>query len=565
MIYIFLTTLTLELPYICLLTKQEHMIRTWKRVALLGICILPLWGNAQSKGTNPPNWYNLDYEADGVRGISTEKAYELLINRESTPVVVGVLDGGIDYKHEDLKDVMWTNPKEVAGNGEDDDNNGYIDDVHGWNFMGNAEGENVHYDNLEVTRLIRLYEPKYISVLPSTPLREDERREFVAYQRMISDYTSKLDQANFGNLNYGRLKEEIDAIANSIGKDIKDMTKADIDAFKPKTDRQKLAIRMTKRELNDDKSFEDFYKELEEGVNYYRAQVDYHLNKSYDSRHIVGDNYEDAAERFYGNADIKGPDADHGTHVAGIIGAKRHNGIGVDGIADNVQIMGVRIVPDGDERDKDVANGIRYAVDNGAKVINMSFGKGYVYNKKTVDEAVKYAEEKDVLLVHAAGNDAKDIDMVKNYPMKYYTDSLDAVTGEASNWITVGATSSGLDGNLLAEFSNFGYRSVDVFAPGVKINSTMPESTYKEQNGTSMAAPVVSGLAVLLRSYYPELTAKEVKDIILKSVTKVDEKVRISIDGSTKKVYLDEISVSGGIVNAKAAIEEADRYVREKK
>src|SRR5690606_9926111 len=232
-----------------------------------------------------------------------------------------------------------------------------------------AEGENVHYDNLEVTRLIRLYEPKYISVLPSTPLREDERREFVAYQRMISDYTSKLDQANFGNLNYGRLKEEIDAIANSIGKDIKDMTKADIDAFKPKTDRQKLAIRMTKRELNDDKSFEDFYKELEEGVNYYRAQVDYHLNKSYDSRHIVGDNYEDAAERFYGNADIKGPDADNGTHVAGIIGAKRHNGKGVDGIADNVQIMGVRIVPDGDERDKDVANGIRYAVDNGAKVI----------------------------------------------------------------------------------------------------------------------------------------------------------------------------------------------------
>src|SRR5690606_824162 len=98
-----------------------------------------------------------------------------------------------------------------------------------------------------------------------------------------------------------------------------------------------------------------------------------------------------------------------------------------------------------------------------------------------------------------------------------------------------------------------------------KINSTMPESTYKEQNGTSMAAPVVSGLATILRSYYPELTAKEVKDIILKSVTKVDEKVKIRVDGSTKKVYLDEISVSGGIVNAKTAIEEADRYVQEKK
>ncbi|PRD51248.1 S8 family peptidase [Sphingobacterium gobiense] len=541
------------------------MTRTVKLVALLGISILPLWGNAQSKTTNPPNWYNLDFETDGVHGISTEKAYELLTGRESTPVVVGVLDGGIDYKHEDLKDVMWTNAKETMGNGKDDDGNGYVDDVHGWNFMGNANGENVQYDNLEITRLIRIYEPKYISVLPSTPLSEAERREFVAYQKMISEYTSKLDQANFGNLNYGRLKEEIDIAIKKIGKDIIEITKADLDAYKPNTDRQKMAIRMTKRELSDEKSFEDFYKELEEGVKYFRAQVDYHLNKNYDPRHIVGDNYEDASERFYGNADIKGPDAEHGTHVAGIIGAKRHNGIGIDGVADNVQIMGVRVVPDGDERDKDVANGIRYAVDNGAKVINMSFGKGYVFNKKTVDEAIKYAEEKDVLMVHAAGNDAKDIDIVKNYPTKYYTDSLNAVLGEASNWITVGATSSGLDGDLLAEFSNFGYRSVDVFAPGVKINSTMPGSTYKEQNGTSMAAPVVSGLAAVLRSYYPELTAKEVKDIILKSVTKVDERVKIKVDGSTKKVYLDEISVSGGIVNAKAAIEEADQHIGKKK
>src|SRR5690606_31889549 len=237
--------------------------------------------------------------------------------------------------------------------------------------------------------------------------------EFVAYQRMIGEYTSKLDQANFGNLNYGRLKEEIDAIAKSIGKDIKDMTKADIDAYKPKTDREKLAIRMTKRELSDDKSFEDFYKELEEGVKYFRAQVDYHLNKTYDSRHIVGDNYEDADELFYGHADIVGPEAAHGTRVAGMMGAERDKGAGIDGVDDNVQIMGVRVVPDGDERDKDIANGIRHAVDNGAKVINMSFGKGYVFNKKTVDEAVKYAEEKDVLLVHAAGNDAKDIDIVK--------------------------------------------------------------------------------------------------------------------------------------------------------
>lgn len=535
------------------------MTRTLKLWALLGLSILPFLGNAQSKNTNPPNWYNLDYETHGVRGISTEKAYELLKGKTPTPVIVGVLDGGVDYKHEDLKDVMWTNAKEIAGNGKDDDNNGYVDDVHGWNFLGNAQGENVQYDNLEVTRLIRLYEPKYISVLPSTPLSEAERREFVAYQKMISDYTSKLDQANFGNLNYGRLKEEVDIMIQKIGKEPKDIVKADLDSYTPNSERQKMALRMTKREL-DNTTFEKFYKDLEAGVKYYKAQVDYHLNKDYDPRNIVGDNYDDATERHYGNGDVKGPDADHGTHVAGIIGAKRHNGIGIDGVANSVQIMAVRLVPDGDERDKDVANGIRYAVDNGAKVINMSFGKGYVYNKRAVDEAIKYAEEKDVLLVHAAGNDSKDIDVVKNYPMKYYTDSLEAIVGEASNWITVGATSSGLDGDLLATFSNYGYKSVDVFAPGVKINSTMPESTYKEQDGTSMAAPVVSGLAAMLRAYYPDFSAKEIKDIILKSVSKVDEKVKIKVDGATKKVYLDEISVTGGIVNARKAVEEAERY-----
>ncbi|KGE14061.1 S8 family peptidase [Sphingobacterium deserti] len=540
------------------------MIGTSRLCTLIGIALLPYFGSAQSKSTNPPNWYNLDYQADGVRGISTEKAYELLKGRKSTPVIVGVLDGGVDYKHEDLKDVMWTNKKEVAGDGKDNDGNGYIDDIHGWNFIGNATGENVQYDNLEVTRLIRLYEPKYISVLPSTPLTEEERREFVAYQKMISDYTSKLDQANFGNTNYVRLKEELDIIIKKIGKDPKDITKADLDSYTATSDRQKMALRMANRELANT-PFDKFYKDLEDGVKYFSGQTKYHLNKAYDSRSIVGDNYENASERDYGNPDIKGPDADHGTHVAGIIGAKRDNGIGINGVADNVQIMGIRLVPDGDERDKDVANGIRYAVANGAKVINMSFGKGYVYNKETVDEAVKYAEENDVLLVHAAGNDSKDNDIVKNYPMKYFTDSLGAVLGEASNWITVGATSSGLDDDLLASFSNYGYKSVDVFAPGVKINSTMPESTYKEQDGTSMAAPVVAGLAALIRSYYPELSAKEVKSVILKSVTKVDDKVKIQVDGSTKKVYLDEISVTGGIVNAKRAVEEANNYIQTKK
>lgn len=534
-------------------------------IALLGISILPYSGFSQDKKDKAPaNWYNLDYKSDGIMGISTEKAYELLKGRKSTPVIVAVIDGGVDINHEDLKEVLWINKKETSVNGKDDDGNGYIDDKYGWNFLGNANGENVNYDNLEVTRLIRKYEPKYISVLPTTQLSEAERREFVAYQKMISDYTTKMDEAQFGDVNYGRLKQSIEKILAAMGKEAKDVKKEDLDNFKAENDQQKLAIRIAKKEVESG-GFEKFYKEIEEATDYFGAQVKYHLNKDYDSRSIIGDHYDDASERNYGNPDVKGPDAEHGTHVAGIIGAKRNNNIGINGVADNVEIMSIRAVPNGDERDKDVANSIRYAVDNGAKVINMSFGKGYYYNKKTVDEAIRYAMDKDVLLVHAAGNDGKNIDITPNYPTKYYTDSVNAITGEAKAWITVGATSWKLDSDLLADFSNYGYKSVDVFAPGVAINSTMPENQYKEQQGTSMAAPVVSGLAAILRSYYPELTAVQVKNIILKSVVKVDQKVKVKQEGSSKKVYLDEISVSGGIANAYNAIVEANKQTSNKK
>ncbi len=542
------------------------MLKTNKLLCYLALGILPFYSVAQEKDKDkaPANWFNLDYQKDGAMGISTDKAYELLKGRKASPVIVAVLDGGVDIKHEDLKDVLWKNKKEIPGNGKDDDGNGYIDDVYGWNFLGNAKGENVDHDNLEVTRLIRIYEPKYISVLPSTPLSEKERREFVAYQKMVTDYTSKMDEAAFGKQNYVRIKESLEAIIKGIGKDPKAITAADLDAFPNPNSNQKNIIRIAKKEMEKG-SFEKFYEDIKEGATYFSDQVDYHLNKGFDPRPLIGDHYDDASERHYGNADVKGPDADHGTHVAGIIGAKRKNNLGIDGVSDQVQIMAVRMVPNGDERDKDVANAIRYAVDNGAKVINMSFGKGYAYNKKAVDEAIKYAASKDVLLVHAAGNDSKNVDVEKNYPMKYFTDSVDAIIGEAKNWITVGATAWKVDADLLAEFSNYGYRSVDVFAPGVKIYSTMPESKYKDMDGTSMAAPVVSGLAAFIRAYYPSFTAEEVKQVIMNSVTKIDQKVKVKGENGNKRVYLDEISVSGGVVNAYKAIVEADKLLSKKK
>lgn len=539
------------------------MFKTKTILALFALGILPFMGFSQAVPDKAPkNWYNLDYKTDKVMGISTEKAYELLGGRPSTPVIVAVMDGGVDVNHEDLKDVLWINDKSLDNTGSDTE--GYVNDKYGWNFLGNEDGENVNYDNLEVTRLIKKYEPKYISVLPSTKLSAKEKREFVAYQKMVSDYTDKMDQAQFGELSYSRLKNSLDQILATLNKSPETATKKDINDYKANNEQEKLALRIAKKEI-EKKSFEEFYKDIVEATDYFTAQTKYHLNKDYDSRGIVGDDYEDATERYYGNNDVTGPDAGHGTHVAGIIAANRKNEIGINGVADNAKIMSLRVVPNGDERDKDVANGIRYAVDNGAKVINMSFGKGYVYNKKIVDEAIKYAMEHDVLLIHAAGNDGKDIDINPNYPTKYFTDDDEAITGEATNWMTVGATTWKVGDQLLAGFSNYGYKTVDVFAPGVEIYSTMPNNEYKNQQGTSMAAPVVAGLAAMIRSYYPEFTAEEVKDIIMNSVTKVDQKVRIKKDGSTKKVYLDEISVSGGIVNAYNAIVEADRYSESKK
>jgi subtilisin family serine protease len=309
--------------------------------------------------------------------------------------------------------------------------------------------------------------------------------------------------------------------------------------------------------LKTNPSFTRFKEDdLGDALEHFQTKVNYQLNLDYDPRSIVGDDYNNSADRQYGNADVTGPDADHGSHVSGIIGAVRDNNIGIKGVANNVRIMAVRTVPDGDERDKDVANSIRYAVDNGAKVVNMSFGKGYSWDKKAVDEAVKYAMTKDVLLVHAAGNEGKDLEKDVNYPHRTYEDG----SGEAKAWIEVGASGFVDDSTLVASFSNYGKTKVDVFAPGVSIYSTTPGSHYANHDGTSMAAPVVTGLAALIREYYPKLTALEVKDIILRSVTKVTHPVIITVDGMPKRVSLSDISVTGGVVNAYEALKLAESY-----
>lgn len=511
-------------------------------------------GFAQQKDTPPANWQHLDLQQNGVLGMSTDKAYELLKNKSAKPVIVAVIDGGIDTSHVDLKPILWRNEREIAGNGLDDDKNGFVDDMHGWNFIGSAKG-NVQYDNMELVRWVRKLQPKYETALNSTPFSSAERKEFEFYQGLVTDYMAQLEEAKGTLSSVTYFRQILGDILSKLSSKTPNLV--DFERYKPGSDSEEQVLKALKDALKEDADFPKFMKDLEDAYTSYTAKVLYQLNLDYDSRSIVGDDYTNASQHVYGNADVMGPDAEHGTHVAGIIGAVRSNGLGVKGVADKVQIMTLRVVPDGDERDKDVANAIRYAVDNGAKVINMSFGKPYVWNKQVVDDAVRYAQSKDVLLVHAAGNDAKNIDVAKNYPTRFYSDSTGLITGMADNWIEVGASSWKNDESLVAEFSNFGKKNVDVFAPGVKINSTVPHSAYENNDGTSMAAPMVSGLAALLRSYFPKLSALQVKALILKSVYKVPQKVKIADDGHSVRVAFSDVCSSGGVVNTYNAVLEA--------
>ncbi|WP_214226044.1 S8 family peptidase [Pedobacter sp. B4-66] len=561
---------------------------------------------SQSKDIKlPPNWYNLDLVADGYFGISTEKAYKELLSdkKPKQNVIVAVIDGGVDINHEDLKDVLWTNKKEIPGNGIDDDGNGYVDDIHGWNFIGSKNG-NLAYDNLELVRILREYGPKYVSTIRSTVLDSTQKEEYALYLKANAEFGRKYNDAHYTFGIVSVINKVLDSVAVINNKKIP--TLDDIDKYVADNEDEEQVKKIIRGGSKDSGGIDKFYKEMKDAYKQYDVMLKYNLNVKYDQRkELVGDDYTNARERLYGNNDVAGPNAEHGSHVSGIIGANRANSIGINGVANSVSIMAIRVVPEGDERDKDVANGIRYAVDNGAKVVNMSFGKGFKWNKEVVDEAVKYAEEKGVLLVHAAGNDNEDVDVKDNYPNKYFdgpeaiaykksikkdllatiklnqnqaqgpvmrggantiikkvvVDTAKFKLPHANNWIEVGASAYANDANLKASFSNYGKNNVDVFAPGFMINSTVPGSKYEEFDGTSMAAPVVSGLSALMLSYYPDLKPYQVREIIMKSATKVLQKVKYKNErGETVRIPFSDLCVSGGIANAYEALKLAATY-----
>lgn len=501
------------------------------------------------------NWYNKDYGTDFTIGSSVDKAYTTILSgkKPKQKVIVAVLDGGVDVEHRDLRGKIWVNDREIPGNGKDDDNNGYIDDINGWNFLGNSKGQNIREEVLEQVRIVSELDSQMVIYANIDQVPAPLKKKYLLYitcKKEVSQARAEFS-AQLGKLD--TLETELAycerVIARATGK-------------KNNTPEEICALQTEDQTVLKAKQF--MCSRFEMGLSYngiknYKAYLQKQLNENYNlefkPRKIVGDNPKDINDRNYGNADVKGPRADHGTFVAGIIAANRDNNYGVDGIAESVEIMAVRTTPDGDEDDKDVALGIRYAVDNGARVINMSFGKDYSLRKQFVDSAIVYAQSKNVLLIHAAGNSGEDLDEVERYPTPRVNDTLTVKT-----FITVGAHSRTADRDFPGAFSNYGKKNVDLFAPGVDIVSLTPDNKFARGNGTSFSAPVVSGVAALIWSYYPQLTAQQVKDIIIRSAI-VEKDLSVNLpgtEGKKKKVKFAKLSNTGGIVNAVEALKLAE-------
>jgi subtilisin family serine protease len=496
-------------------------------------------GTGYTLETLPRDWHL------GERGIDLRRAErELLAGRQPRrTVVVAVIDGGVDTAHADLRANLWRNDGESPANKRDDDANGYADDVHGWNFIGGADGRSVDNDTYEVTRLYVRCRAGGDSVATlSAALRSQCPAIQQDFERRWRESQQNLAQVRQID---GMYQMMLPALKQAAGTD--SLTPERVRAIKPANaeirQAQQLYLQLADQGITPDV--------VAEAKEHFTESVEYNLNPDFDPRPIVNDP-ADPNVRNYGNADITGPDAGHGTHVAGIIGAVRGNEEGIDGIATAVRIMGVRAVPNGDERDKDVANAIRYAADNGAHIINMSFGKGYSPDKPLVDAAARYAASKGVLLVHAAGNEGADVTTTPNFPNPTVLDGGDRV----GPWIEVGAISwKGAD-SLVATFSNYSQTLVDVFAPGVDILSTVPGGAYERESGTSMAAPVVTGVAALLMSYYPSLTAADVKRILLETATR--QKIDVLVPGTERRVPFATLSTTGAVISAYEALKRAE-------
>lgn len=517
----------------------------------------------EAQSTPESDWFVKDPEVNQLEGVSSERAYAELNLKNDRQIVVAVIDSGVDTKHEDLKNKIWNNPGEFgldqngqdkSKNGIDDDQNGYVDDIHGWNFLGSKDGKHVDVETLEVTRESLRYDKK---IANGETLTESEKKYFeevnLEYSQLVKEAKDSVEElAPFilkADAGKKVLKEKLNLEDVSIEK-LKAIASEDQEVLKAKMDLLEICEKF--------RSVESLYRYNE----YSNASLKYSLNKNFNAREIVGDNPEDFSDVHYGNNDVKGPDSSHGSHVAGIIGAERKNGIGIDGIAENVKIMALRAVPNGDERDKDIVLAVRYAVDNGAKVINMSFGKKYSPSKSKVDEAFLYAAKKGVLLFHAAGNDGKNNDEIPSFPNRYVQDAaVKNAPAEITTWIEVGASAKDRNMKMVASFSNFGKKTVDLFAPGVKLRSTFPDNEYAVISGTSMASPAAAGVGALLLSNFNRMTALQAKAILENQVRRYDG-LDVHMPGKDildLPVPFASLSSTGGVIDAYRSIQLAQK------
>lgn len=498
------------------------------------------------------NWQLTDPFESYQPGMSVEKAYNTVLKGlPAQNVIVAIVDAGIDINHEDLKDNIWVNTDEIPNNGIDDDKNGYVDDVNGWNFLGSKDGRMVTGEQLEMTRIVKKYRSQWQNK-KVTDIAAKDTLMFRSYQKAESDLAAKLEELKPLEQRLMGLKAMATPIFNTLKEYLKTekLTTESVSAIKTQDSTILQAQAMFMRGLNPD--YIDMFS------HYVDGQLKYNLNVDFNGR-IQGDDPDDYNDQNYGNNNVIPPSADelHGTHVSGIVAAMRNNGKGGNGVADHTLLMSVRAVPDGDEYDKDIALAFRYAVDNGAKIINTSFGKYFSPHKEWVWDAIKYAAEHDVLIVNGVGNEGKNMDLYGDN-MSYPNDGDQKGVEFVDNFLNVGAIGPNYGANLVAPFSNYGKETVDVFSPGMKIYATVPFNNYKHLQGTSMASPDVVGVAALIRSRFPNLTASEVKHIIMDSGLAPQIMVIVPQEdgykGEPKLVEFSSLSKSGKMVNAYNAI-----------
>jgi subtilisin family serine protease len=519
-----------------------------------GICAQHVQGQGREYAKH--GWQLLDYRDDGLYGAGVTRAYRtLLAGKKSHPVIVAIIDGGLDTAHEDLVGHIWTNKKEIPGNGIDDDHNGYVDDVHGWNFLGGKDGRNIVVESFESYR--EYYRLTHLPPLSPDSIEDDAAKSYMERVKkgFLKDSLGQAKTVAMVAQIIPRMQFTDSLLRAVLQKDslyVSDIKKLRSPDSLVSEARKNGLQYFRKYGIAFDMPLGKFILEAEKYLDGARQELNsFSVDPNAQRRDIVQDDFNNINDRNYGNNNIAAGNASHATHVAGIIAASRNNGKGMDGIADNVLIMPVRAVPEGDERDKDIALAIRYAVDNGARIINMSFGKYFSPGEKWVDDAIEYAAAHDVLLVHNAGNEGLNIDSVTNYPHPEADKRNKRVSG-SSVFITVGASNSGPDSLIVARFSNYGQSAVDLFAPGVKIYSTVPGNQYEAYSGTSMSAPIVTGIAALLLEYFPRLSARQLKYIIVHSAMKLPRSsVKLSKD---RTVDFRTLSAGGGLANACNAV-----------